>query len=259
MTTSDLLPDIGSDPRRLVRLDAVHNFRDMGGYPTVDGRSTKWGMLFRADGLYRLTGDDLEAVRGLGLNTVIDLRTFAELEERGTFPRVDHPVNFHHVPIIDSTWDVERAEQATDAADFLESAYQAMLDEGEHRLAQALSTLCVPGALPAVFHCAAGKDRTGMLAMLVLGCLEVRHEYIVADYALTAEGMERMLAWSLRVFPELHDRIEAAPAVFSAAVPEAMSRMIDHVCSWHGTILDFALAMGVPSASIDHLRVELLD
>jgi protein-tyrosine phosphatase len=259
VTTSDLLPDIGSDPRRLVRLDAVHNFRDMGGYPTVDGRSTKWGMLFRADGLYRLTGDDLEAVRSLGLNTVIDLRTFAELEERGTFPRDEHPVHFHHVPIIDATWDVERAERATDAADFLESAYLAMLDEGEHRLAEALATLCVPGALPAVFHCAAGKDRTGMLAMLVLGCLDVRSEYIIADYALTAEGMERMLAWSLREYPELHDRIMAGPAVFSAAVPEAMSRMIDHVCSWHGTIREFALAMGVPSASIEHLRDELLD
>jgi protein-tyrosine phosphatase len=259
VTIPDLLPDIGSDPRRLVRLDAVHNFRDMGGYPTFDGRSTRWRTLFRADGLYRLTGADLEAVRELGLHTVIDLRTFTELEERGTFPRDEHPVNFHHVPVIDSTWDVERAQEATDAADFLESAYLAMLDEGEQRLAEALVTLCVPGALPAVFHCAAGKDRTGMLAMLVLGCLDVRPEYIIADYALTAEGMERMLVWALREYPELHDRITAGPAVFGAAVPEAMSRMIGHVCERHGTIKDFALAMGVPSAAIEHLRDELLD
>ncbi len=260
--TPHLLPDVGGDPRRLVRLDAVHNFRDMGGYPTLDGRTTRWGRLFRADGLYRLTAADLAVVRELGLRTVIDLRTFAELEERGTFPRAEHPVAFHHVPVIDSTWtaaEAEAADMPTDAADFLEKAYLSMLDEGEERLAEALVTLTAPDALPAVFHCAAGKDRTGMLAMMVLGCLDVLDEYIVADYALTAEGMERMREWSLREYPELHARIMSGPAVFSAAVPEAMLRMIGHVRSRHGSIREFALRVGVPPDAIERLRNELLD
>jgi protein-tyrosine phosphatase len=257
--TPHLLPDIGSDPRRLVRLDAVHNFRDLGGYPTNDGRSTRWRTLFRADGLYRLTGADLDVVRELGLRTVVDLRSFAELDERGTFPHQDHPVQFHHVPVIDTTWDIARAEAATDAADFLEQAYLDMLDEGEERLAEAVIMLAEPGALPAVFHCAAGKDRTGMLAMMLLGCLDVLDEYIVADYALTAEGMERMRVWALREFPELFDRIDAAPAVFSAAVPEAMLRMIGHVRQRHGSIRQFAINVGVPAEAIARLRTELLD
>ena len=259
--TLPVLPDLATDPRRLVRLDAVHNFRDMGGYPTFDGHCTRWRRLFRADGLYRLTGADLEVVRLLGLNTVIDLRTHAELEERGTFPVAEHPVAFHHVPVIDSTWNVNAATHvtgATDAADFLEHAYLSMLDEGELRLAEALTTLCAPGALPAVFHCAAGKDRTGMLAMMILGCLDVLPEYIVADYALTAAGMERMREWSLREYPELHARIMAGPIVFSAAVPEAMQRMIRHVSDGYGSIREFALAVGVPSSAIAHLRSELL-
>ena len=102
--TLHALPDVGADPRRLIVLDAVHNFRDMGGYPTDDGRTTRWRTLFRADGLYRLAGADLEVVRELGLRTVIDLRSDAELQERGTFPHAQHPVAFHHVPVIDSTW-----------------------------------------------------------------------------------------------------------------------------------------------------------
>jgi protein-tyrosine phosphatase len=258
--TPHLLPDIGGDPRRLVRLDAVHNFRDMGGYPTLDGRSTRWRRLFRADGLYRLTGDDLEVVRELGLRTVIDLRTFAELEERGTFPHDAHPVHFRHVPVIDSTWTAAQADaMPDDPADFLEQAYVAMLEEGEERLAEALVMLSEPDALPAVFHCAAGKDRTGMLAMMVLGCLDVLDEYIVADYALTAEGMERMREWSAREYPELHARIMAGPSVFSAAVPEAMLRMIGHVRQRHGSIVEFAMNVGVPSDAIERLRTELLD
>ena len=79
------LPDV-NDPRRLIALDGVHNFRDMGGYPTVDGRTTRWGRLYRADGLFRLTTDDVEALRPLGLRTVVDLRTQEEIDLRGRFP-----------------------------------------------------------------------------------------------------------------------------------------------------------------------------
>ena len=100
----DELPDVGSDPRRVLHLDAVHNFRDLGGYPTEDGRTTKWGVLYRADGLYRLAGHDLEKVRDLGLKKVIDLRTDEELDVRGRFPLEYHPVTFHHLSVMDTTW-----------------------------------------------------------------------------------------------------------------------------------------------------------
>jgi protein-tyrosine phosphatase len=259
VTTHELLPDVGSDPRRLVEMDAVHNFRDMGGYPTFDGRSTKWRRLFRADGLYRLTDADLVTVRALGLRTVIDLRTSEELDERGTFPVDQHPVQFHHVSIITNTWTADDAEGEDDPADFLERAYLSILDEGEKRLAEALLKLCEADALPAVFHCAAGKDRTGLLAMMVLGSLGVRPEYIVADYALTEAGMQRMRDWAQREQPELFQRISAGPTIFSAAVPEAMRRMIGHVTEWHGGIREFVLALGVPEAALARLADELLD
>jgi protein-tyrosine phosphatase len=257
--TLPMLPDVGSDPRRLVRLDAVHNFRDMGGYPTTDGRTTRWGRLFRADGLYRLTGDDLDTVRELGLRTVVDLRTQEELDERGTFPVADHPVMFHHVPIITNTWVFEDSQGEDDPAAFLERAYLSMLEEGEQRLAEAMLKLAEPDALPAVFHCAAGKDRTGMLAMLVLGSLDVLDEYIIADYSLTEAGMVRMREWAQREHPEIYQRIASGPAIFSAAVPEAMRRMLAHVRASHGSVLGFVTALGVSAEAIERLRAELLD
>jgi protein-tyrosine phosphatase len=256
--TPHLLPDVGSDPRRLVRLDAVHNFRDMGGYPTYDGRSTQWRRLFRADGLYRLDGADLDRVRELGLHSVIDLRTHAEIDERGTFPHGDHPVHFHHVPIIAETWRPDDIVDTDDAAEFLETAYLSMLDEGPDRFAEAIHTLCVPGALPAVFHCAAGKDRTGMLAMLILGALGVEDDYIIADYALTEAGMQRFREWAAREFPEMAARWAETPAVFSAAVPEAMLRMIGHLRRDYTSIANFVRELGVTDREITHLRSELL-
>ena len=252
------LPDVGSDPRRLIALDAVHNFRDMGGYPAAAGRTTRWRTIFRADGLYRLTGDDLDVVRRLGLRTVIDLRSHAELADRGTFPHDLHPVDFHHVPVIDSTWQhLDRGDADDDPVAFLEWAYHDMLREGPKRFAQAIEQLSQKDAFPAVFHCAAGKDRTGVLAMLLLGSLGVPREFIVADYALTIEGIERMREWAQRVSPEMWERMAHTPSAFMSAVPEAMARVIDKICE-DGSIRDYTLSLGVTPGALDRLAGKLL-
>lgn len=258
---SETLPQIGSDPRRVVALDAVHNFRDMGGYPTYDGRTTRWGRLYRADGLYRLAGDDLEAVRRLGLRTVIDLRTEQELDVRGTFPREYHPVRFHHLSVMDTTWsslpEVEITERSP--AEFLEWAYLRMLNEGADRFARAIDHLAEADVLPAVFHCAAGKDRTGVLAMLILGSLGVREEYIVADYALTEQATDRLREWARRSAPDQYTTMADTPTVFMAAVPEAMHAVLATITERHGSIRDFVLHLGVPEESLDALQDQLLD
>ena len=256
--STNTLPEVDGDHRRLVRLHAVHNFRDMGGYPTVDGRSVRWRTLFRADGLQRLVGDDLEVVRALGLRTVIDLRTDAELTERGRFPHEAHPVAFHHVPVIDSTAQMFDSPDAADPAAFLVGAYHDMLRRGPHRFVEAIEQLSRPDTLPAVFHCAAGKDRTGVLAMLLLGSLGVEHEYIVADYALTNGGMERMRAWAEHESPEMSARLADTPPAFLSAHPEAMRRVIATICR-DGSIRDFTLSLGVSPAALDRLTATLLE
>ncbi|MGZ4807586.1 MAG: tyrosine-protein phosphatase, partial [Ilumatobacteraceae bacterium] len=135
--TTELLSDLDSEPARLVALEAVHNFRDLGGYATADGRHTLWRTLFRADGLYRLTPADVVALEPLGLRTVIDLRSGPELDERGRFPVDAHPVIFHHLPIIDATWTKGDRPRYDRDEDFLIWAYQEMLTIGAPRFAAA--------------------------------------------------------------------------------------------------------------------------
>ena len=151
--TANTATDLASDPVRLVALEAVHNFRDLGGYPTADGRSMKWRTLFRADGLYRLTPGDVATLEPLGLRTVIDLRSETELDQRGRFPVDAHPVVFHHaldlLELTDATWaDLDRPEYERDE-DFLIWAYQEMLTVGAPRFAKAFDALAEPDALPA--------------------------------------------------------------------------------------------------------------
>jgi len=242
---------------RVITLEAVHNFRDMGEYRTVDGRVTRPGQLFRADGLYRLTGNDLETLRPLGLRTVIDLRTIGELDEHGRYPVELFPLNWHHLPVVDVTWEKVEVNDRS-AAVFLHDQYTSMLEYGEPLLANAIRILAMPGALPAVFHCAAGKDRTGILAALVLGALGVPDEVIVDDYALTRAGMDRMRHWAEETNPEMMAAWQAMPAVYAAAEPEAMAALLADIRAAHGTVRAYVRSLGVPSAALEALEDALL-
>ncbi len=256
--TSDLLSIPEAEPARLVALEAVHNFRDLGGYATADGRHTVWRTLFRADGLYRLTPADVAALEPLGLRTVIDLRSAPELAERGRFPVDVHPVVFHHLPIIDATWAVADRPDHDRDEDFLIWAYHEMLSVGAPRFAIAFDVLAEPDALPAVFHCAAGKDRTGLLAALLLGALGVSHDDIVADYALTVEGMARFRAWAAREWPEWFERMATMPPAFTAALPEAMRLIVEELSAEHGSIRNYVKSIGVSDATLARLESVLL-
>ena len=245
-------------PTRNVVLDGVFNFRDLGGYPTRDARSLRWRTLFRADGLGRLTVDDLETLRPIALKTVVDLRTTREIDERGRFPFEAYPVAFHHLSVIDSTWD--RAQARIDdlpATEFLHRAYTVMLAEGAERFAAVFRLLAGTDALPAVFHCAAGKDRTGLLAALLLGALGVEADDIVADYALTEATMARFLE-RVRSESDGSALIDAAPQAFFAAEPAAMARVLDDLERNHGSTRGFVRAIGVEADVLERLEDLLL-
>lgn len=241
---------------RVIALEAVHNFRDMGEYPTVDGRRTRPGQLFRADGLFRLTANDLATLEPLGLRTVIDLRTFGELDTYGRYP-AEGLASWHHLPVIDVTWERVEVEERS-ATQFLYDQYTSMLAYGEPLFAAAIRTLALPGALPGVFHCAAGKDRTGILAALILGAIGVPDDVIVADYALTQEGMRRMKAWAETSSPEMWASWQSMPAVHAAAEPEAMAWLLRDIRAAHGSVRDYVRTLGVGTAELESLEDALL-
>jgi protein-tyrosine phosphatase len=257
VVTADLAALLADD-RRVVPLFAVHNFRDLGGYPTADGRETRWRTLFRADGLYRLTPDDARAVIGLGVRTVVDLRTDNEVQTRGTFPVDDHDVAYHHLPVIDATWGETATPEIDDVVEFLVWAYREMLAEAAPRFAKAMSLLAEASVLPAVFHCAAGKDRTGILSALVLGSMRVDPVIIAADYGLTEHAMQRLVVWAREHQPELAELYAKMPPRFAAADPRAMSVILADIVRDHGSVREYARAIGVSEATLARLESELL-
>ena len=252
--------EIVNHPRRLIGLEAVHNFRDLGGYPTAGGRSTKWRTLFRSDGLYRLRGaDDMSRVMQLGLKSVIDLRTEREQREQGIFPTDDIEVTFHHLSIVDVTWSDTETPEFDDEVEFLVWGYRDMLEIGSSRFADAMHVLAQADSLPAVFHCAAGKDRTGVLAALLLSSLGVDDAHICADYGLTQDAMRRSIAWSKVHRPELAERYANIPKAYLAADPRAMQIILTELAQQHGSVRNYVREIGVADATVEALGNLLLE
>jgi protein-tyrosine phosphatase len=245
---------------RYVALESAFNFRDLGGYPAGDGRQTRWRSLFRSDGLHRLTESDLATMRRLGLRTVIDLRTGNELEERGRFPVDAHPVGYHHLSLMDVIWDpAEAPADHEPATEFLLTKYIQMIDSASDRIAAAFEILATPGAQPAVFHCAAGKDRTGVLAGLLLSSLGVSDDDVVADYALTAQVMGLMLARWAAESKDTAETSAATPAAFMAADPEAMAGLLTLIRAEHGSTRAYVQHLGVAPEVLAALDASLLE
>jgi protein tyrosine/serine phosphatase len=245
--------DTEAEHDRHLPFELAWNFRDLGGYATTDGRVTKWRTIFRADGVHRLTVDDLAP---LGIRTVVDLRTPLELEERGRFSHDD--VDYHHLPVLQATWERDSVDVSGPAERFLANRYLEMLESGRETIPLALRLLADPAAVPLVFHCAAGKDRTGVVAALTLSLLGVPDETIVHDYALSTNATEKLIAWRKVEYPDRIAEIESQPTAFMSSPAEAMHLFLADLRDRHGSVERYAESVGVAPDTIDALRANLL-
>ena len=179
--------------QRVLKLEGGCNLRDLGGYRTIDGRVVKPGQLYRSGVMAYFTDNDKRALAELGVRVICDLRRAEE--------RSDEPTQWPDAAVkiveCDSSPEQEgRGElswrdiaSAEDAQQVMMDLYRNMPAWLEHRLRGVFDHLA-SGHVPLLFHCSAGKDRTGLTAALVLHCLGVERETILADYALTNEAVD---------------------------------------------------------------------
>lgn len=241
---------------RFVRLDGCFNFRDVGGYGAGPDRRTVPGRLFRSDGLNQLTTADIERIEALGVTTVIDLRTTQELDAFGKVTDRLALSSYHHLPL---TTDLATAVRLLEDADgeSLARCYRHLAAVGSEMIAEILAVLTDPSAYPAVVHCSAGKDRTGLVVAVILALLGVDDDQIVDDYTLSGPALQRMVARMERSDPQAAGRLlQGAPALL-AAPAHAMRVFLDGLATDYGSVQGFADHLGVGSAT-SHLRRALV-
>ena len=241
---------------RHIDCDGAFNLRDLGGYRSVDGRTVRWRTLLRADGLHRVSGPGLATIRDLRCRTVLDLRTPLEVDA-GQYRGVG--VDVVHLPLLRETWDEGALRtDADDPVTFLADRYLEMTEVGAPAIAAAFELLASSRRLPLAFHCSAGKDRTGVLAALVLSALGVDDDQIATDYARSAMAMDRLVAWIGLHRPEVAEHMARQPSAFLACPPAAILRFLDGLRERHGGVRLYLGDIGVDRATIESMAVNVL-
>jgi protein-tyrosine phosphatase len=240
---------------RVLTFDGCFNLRDLGGYCTADGRWTRPQRLYRADGPHALTPNDIERLRSMGLVTIIDLRTPEEVV-RGCYSAVLPDVVEYHLPMVDVLPDANEVHAWVDPA-VVALRYREMLEGGAQAVAEVLAILSDPSAYPVMFHCSAGKDRTGIVAAVLLGLLNVPADTIIADYTLSGSSMHRLVEHYKRSYPDAIEQLSRLAPAIVAAHPQAIAGFIDSLRCDYGSFDGYADALGVGSAA-RYLRQAML-
>ncbi|MFF1254874.1 tyrosine-protein phosphatase [Pseudarthrobacter sp. NPDC058329] len=246
-----------------IELSAPVNLRDLGGIP-IEGGVLREGLALRADDLTVITDEDARALVANGLTTVIDLRTNDEVGVTGRGPLANHPVTYHHLPLMASI----SAGMPDGDSPVIEHAamgamYARMAEGAAPQLATALGIIALaPGAT--AFHCAAGRDRTGVLAAALLLALGAADDDIVADYARTGTNMaaimQRMKPTMGALMARLGFDLDAMNTVTISEEPMDISMhiMLTHLRERHGDALGPLRAAGLNDGIITRLRERAL-
>jgi protein-tyrosine phosphatase len=237
---------------RLVRLKGTRNLRDLGGYATIDGRRTRWRTLFRSDCLDQLDAAGQTWLVEAGLRTLIDLRDNVEVAARpNVFANSGH-VAYRRVPLWDEQLPDENQPDVSEG-------YWRELDQRGHRLAAVFDAVVAPGALPVLIHCAAGKDRTGLVVGLLLGAVGVPHATIAEDYALSSVCLgPEYIAESRQLVVERGLDWGRWAHLFETP-PERMLKTLAYVERQFGGVEQYLLSRGVGPQQLAHLRKVLTE
>lgn len=261
--------------QRWIELDGADNVRDVGGLPTTDGRSVQPGRLIRSDSLQDLTPADVRRlVDEFRVRAVADLRTGVEVAGEGDGPmtreadvRIEHLSLFpepDEVSVGDSAdgpvvlpWQ-ERQETEDERRRGVSGVYLRYLDERADSVLAALRLIAgSPGA--ALVHCAAGKDRTGVVVALALAEVGVTREAIVADYAASAERVEAIIARLVSRRTYATDLVKDESIDKHKPKPATMQRLLDAMDDRFGGVPAWLRSHGWTEQDSAALRAKLLD
>lgn len=260
---------------RRLPLVGADNFRDLGGYRTADGRTVRWGRVYRSSELAGLTAADMAYLSEIGIEVIVDLRSE---RERAQNPNpVIEPLNPHELvlPVQQRGMEPNRVQQmiqtgtisAFYSSDVMLMAYRSFVTDHGQKWALLLQQLQDPGSTPLVFHCTAGKDRTGVIAALMLDILGVDAQTIAEDYALSNLTRDALIAQLGRDHlrrQQLGDVPEGSPppqppADWLPVPPEAIGDYMDHVRRDFGSARGYFEAQGVAAETFDRLAELLLE
>ena len=242
---------------RTLDWDGCLNVRDLGGVPLEDGGHTRYGALVRSDNIRKLTDDGWRALAGHGVVRIVDLRWSEELDDD---PPRDVHVDVVHVSLlgrldVDYKDDIAHYMAAGDPAGYWASSYTAILDEFHENFGRALAAIADAPAGAIVFHCAGGKDRTGLVSALLLRLAGATIEDIAADYALSEANLNAGPRTWIESAPD--ETVRAQREFMQQTPPAAMVRTLEQLDERWGGVRPYLRAAGLSDAQLERLEARL--
>lgn len=245
--------EIAAAPGRRIELPGTMNLRDTGGYPLAGGGSTRWRTLLRSDSLHRANARPDGELTALKLRTVVDLRSVPEtvlapspmddLAANGTITR--------HISVL--------GEDFGEIPRDLPAIYRFVIAERGAMIGAAIRALAAPDAFPALVHCTAGKDRTGVVIALTLAAIGVPDDYVAADYSITDIYLDPHRQPMITQLEEAAGLGEELPASFLDSPASLMLQTLTQVRELGGSVAGYLSQHGVTEADLARLREALAD
>lgn len=254
---------------RRLNLSGARNFRDLGGYRTTDGRSVRWGLLYRSDALHKLTSTDLKFMAALNLDRIIDFRSAHEKASEPDRLPAYMKINYVEIPIHDAStrvWHESRDEfikkvRELDPTRYMVDTNVELATQFTPEIRTFFHELSSAGGRPVLFHCAAGKDRTGFAAAVILRLLGVPEETVMEDYLLTNQYFLpsfRLEMAALRLFRG--KKFADGVLGFMKASPEYLSSAFIALEHAHGTFENYVRdGLGLTEKDIERFRRTYLE
>ena len=251
--------------RRLPLQETV-NTRDLGGYKTADGRSVKWGKVFRSDHLSRLSDHDIAFLQQMKIQSVFDFRTSVGVRNRpDRFPTGGHGT-YIHLPVNHLKFEpgllferLKNGDASWLTPSFLIEGYRLNLDQFATTWGEVFRRLADPKGLPLLFHCTGGKDRAGTFAALLLLALGVPEKAVIYDYGLSniyiADVVNQIYA-QLNIDAEYREKI----APYFSAPQYCIEAMLSHLHDKYGSPIKYLTSRaGVTEEMLQAIKYQLLE
>ncbi|ODT74110.1 tyrosine-protein phosphatase [Devosia salina] len=236
---------------RHLPVKGTFNVRDLGGYGTPAGE-TRWRRILRADGLHRLDAEGMDALVEAGVATVIDLRHPGELATQPNPFHANPAVRYHNVSLFESLAPTPKPGQ-----DLLLELYILALETRQAAIAEVLTIIADAPQGTVLYHCTAGKDRTGIVSALLLAIANVEAGLIVDDYALTAEMIAPMIEEMTAHAAAQGANVDHFRPLL-ASEPSTMIETIAYIEKNHGSAVTYLEKIGLSADTIDRLRHRLM-
>lgn len=233
-------------------LEGAYNVRDLGGYPTKCGRMTKWHAFLRSDDPYDLTDSDIEFLKEYGLKTVIDLRAEDEMEAfPNPFERVEG-VDYIKAPIfLDKIDHITRAASHYKPQDMITAFYLHLLTEARENIRKVFSSIAEAKEGAVMFHCKVGKDRTGIVAALLLMLCGVSRADIITNYSSSFHYIIQN--------PQIVKMIQNSIPDLFYSKPEYIEPVLDYIEKEHGNAKGYLMWIGLKEDEIKAIEKRLCE